>query len=230
MARPMTAPVLERLRAARVVPVIVIEDAALAPELIAALAAGGIHSAEITLRTNAGLAAIGTAAGALPPGFTLGAGTVLTAAEVDACADAGAEFIVSPGFDDEVVARALDRGLTALPGVATATEIQRAIRAGLNVVKFFPADRLGGLPTIAALAAPFHTMRFMPSGGVGEANVVEYLAHPAVFAVGGSWMVPKQAVSAGDFETIRQLSQKAMALIGQAPLGPAVAAPPGGDA
>jgi 2-dehydro-3-deoxyphosphogluconate aldolase/(4S)-4-hydroxy-2-oxoglutarate aldolase len=212
----MTATVLERLEAARVVPVIVIEDAAQAPELIAALAAGGIHSAEITLRTAAGLAAIGTAAGALPDGFTLGAGTVLTAAEVDACADAGAEFIVSPGFDDEVVARTLERGLVALPGVATATEIQRALRAGLNVVKFFPADRLGGLPTIAALAAPFHAMRFMPSGGVGPANVVDYLAHPAIFAVGGSWMVPKQAVSAGDFETVRKLSAQAMALISAA--------------
>jgi 2-dehydro-3-deoxyphosphogluconate aldolase/(4S)-4-hydroxy-2-oxoglutarate aldolase len=209
----MTATVLERLEAARVVPVIVIEDAARAPELIAALAAGGIRSAEITLRTPAGLAAIGRAAGALPDGFTLGAGTVLTAAEVDACADAGADFIVSPGFDDDVVARTLERGLVALPGVATATEIQRALRAGLNVVKFFPADRLGGLPTIAALAAPFHSMRFMPSGGVGPANVVDFLAHPAIFAVGGSWMVPKQAVSAGDFDTVRKLSAQAMELI-----------------
>jgi 2-dehydro-3-deoxyphosphogluconate aldolase/(4S)-4-hydroxy-2-oxoglutarate aldolase len=217
----MTGSVLERLEAARVVPVIVIEDAAQAPDLIAALAAGGIRSAEITLRTSAGLAAIGTAAGALPDGFTLGAGTVLTAAEVDACADAGAEFIVSPGFDDDVVARTLERGLVALPGVATATEIQRALRAGLSVVKFFPADRLGGLPTIAALAAPFHSMRFMPSGGVGPANVVDYLAHPAIFAVGGSWMVPKQAVSAGDFETVRELSAQAMELIAAAESNPA---------
>jgi 2-dehydro-3-deoxyphosphogluconate aldolase/(4S)-4-hydroxy-2-oxoglutarate aldolase len=217
----MTATVLERLEAARVVPVIVIEDAARAPELIAALAAGGIRSAEITLRTSAGLAAIRTAAGALPDGFTLGAGTVLTAAEVDACADAGAEFIVSPGFDDDVVARTLQRGLVALPGVATATEVQRALRAGLNVVKFFPADRLGGLPTIAALAGPFYSMRFMPSGGVGPANVVDYLAHPAIFAVGGSWMVPKQAVSAGDFETVRQLSAQAMELIAAADSGSA---------
>jgi 2-dehydro-3-deoxyphosphogluconate aldolase / (4S)-4-hydroxy-2-oxoglutarate aldolase len=203
--------VLERLERSRIVPVVVIDDAAKAPEVAAALAAGGIHCAEITLRTAAGIASLAAIAGT--PDFVLGAGTVLTPEQVDQCVDAGAEFIVSPGFDDDVVARAQERGVLALPGIATATEIQRALRAGLTEVKFFPADRLGGLATIAALAAPFPGLRFMPSGGVSPTNAVEYLAHPAIFAIGGSWMVSRQAIAAGDFDTLRRLSTEAISLV-----------------
>ncbi|MEP6480834.1 MAG: bifunctional 4-hydroxy-2-oxoglutarate aldolase/2-dehydro-3-deoxy-phosphogluconate aldolase [Rhodoglobus sp.] len=207
----MSEAVLDRLERVRIVPVVVIDDAAGAGDLAEALAAGGIRCAEITLRTQAGLAALEAAA--TVPDFTVGAGTVLTADQVDRCADAGAQFIVSPGFDEDVVNRARERGLVALPGIATATELQRALRAGLEAVKFFPADRLGGLPGIASLAAPFPTVRFMPSGGVSAANAAEYLAHPAVFAVGGSWMVPRAAVAAGDFAAIERLSAEAMALV-----------------
>ncbi|QEO09537.1 bifunctional 4-hydroxy-2-oxoglutarate aldolase/2-dehydro-3-deoxy-phosphogluconate aldolase [Protaetiibacter larvae] len=200
-----------RLTAARIVPVIVIDDAARASDLAHALLAGGITSAEVTLRTPAGLDAL--AAMATVPGLTVGAGTVLTPEQVQRSADAGAAFIVSPGFDDDVVATTLDRGLAALPGIATATEAMRALRAGLTEVKFFPADRLGGLATIEALAAPLPQLRFMPSGGVGAHNAVEYLSSAAVFAVSGSWMVNRAAIAAGDHDTIRSASAAAIALL-----------------
>lgn len=202
---------LQRIAAIRIVPVITIDDASSAADLAHALAAGGIPCAEITLRTAAGLAAI--AAISSVGDFTVGAGTVLTVDQVDQVADAGATFIVSPGLDERVVTRALDRGLDVLPGVATATEIQAALRLGLDVLKFFPADRLGGLGTIAALAAPFVGVRFMPSGGVSADNAAEYLSHPAIFGVSGSWMAPRNAIAAGDFATIEKLSRAAAALV-----------------
>lgn len=208
------AATLERLSAIRVIPVIVIDDAALAPSLAAALAAGGIPCAEITLRTPAGLEAIAAVGG--QPDFLTGAGTVLTVEQVDRCVAAGAEFLVSPGFDDEVVARAQFHDVAILPGVATATEIQRALRAGIDVVKFFPADRLGGLDTIAALAAPFSGTRFVPSGGVRESNAAEYLRHPAIAAVSGSWMATRQAIAAGDFVEIERISRAAATLAADA--------------
>lgn len=192
-----------------IVPVVVIDSAAIAADLVGALAAGGITTVEITLRTPAGLEAIRATSGG---GSTIGAGTVLTPQQVDECADAGARFIVSPGFDDDVVARAQERGLDVLPGIATATELQRALRAGLDTVKFFPADRLGGLPTISSLAGPFPHVGFMPSGGVTAANAAEYLAHPSVFAISGSWMVPRDAIAAGDFDTVARLSAEAMTM------------------
>ena len=206
-----TQSVLELLQDNLVVPVVVVDDSAVAIDLVAALKAGGISCAEITLRTPAGIASI--AAVAEIPDFVVGAGTVLNAAQVDECADAGARFVVSPGFDDEVVERAQGRGLAVIPGIATATELQRAAKAGLKAVKFFPADRLGGLPAIAALAGPFPEMKFMPSGGVTLENFASYLEHPAVFAVGGSWMVPRAALAAGDFGRIRQLSAEAIELL-----------------
>jgi 2-dehydro-3-deoxyphosphogluconate aldolase/(4S)-4-hydroxy-2-oxoglutarate aldolase len=207
--------VLELLADIRIVPVIVIDDDAFASEVAAALSVGGIRCAEITLRTPAGLRAIEAVAGA--EDFVVGAGTVLTAEQVDQCVDAGAEFIVSPGFDDEVVERAQHHGIAVLPGVATATEIQRAIRAGLDAVKFFPADRLGGLETIRSLAAPFPGLRFVPSGGVTVGNALEYLAHPAILAVSGSWMATRDLIRAGDFTTIQRLSAEASALVAGIP-------------
>jgi len=205
---------IELLTAARIVPVVVIDEAAQAMDVATALLDGGITCAEITLRTPAGVAAL--AAISALDGFTVGAGTVLTPAQVDECVDAGARFIVSPGLDEQVVARALELGVAVIPGVATATEIQRALRVGVDHVKFFPANHLGGLPAIDALSAPFPGVRFMPSGGVGEANALDYLGHPAVFAIGGSWMVGRSAIAAGDFEGIRAASAAATALIGGA--------------
>jgi 2-dehydro-3-deoxyphosphogluconate aldolase/(4S)-4-hydroxy-2-oxoglutarate aldolase len=202
--------VLDRLAAIRIIPVIVIDDAGMAPDVAAALAGGGIGCAEITLRTPAGLAAITAVSGT--PDFVVGAGTVVTMDQLDACVDAGARFIVSPGFDDELVAAARVRGVAVLPGIATATELQQALRSGVDVVKFFPADRLGGLPTIAALAAPFGNARFVPSGGVSPANLREYLEYPAIHSVSGSWMATRDTIAAGDFDRVQRLAGEAAAL------------------
>jgi len=187
----------------RVIPVVVIDDAARAAEVASALSAGGIRCAEITLRTEAGLAAIAAIAALDLAGFTVGAGTVLTLDDLERCVDAGARFIVSPGFDEQLVERANHLGVGVLPGVATATEVQRAAKAGVGTVKFFPADRLGGLDTIAA---PFRNTRFVPSGGVTAQNGLDYLRHPAVPAISGSWMVTRQLIAAGDLEAIERLS------------------------
>jgi 2-dehydro-3-deoxyphosphogluconate aldolase / (4S)-4-hydroxy-2-oxoglutarate aldolase len=208
------AETLESLSAIRIVPVVVIDDAGSAPDVAAALAAGGIPCAEITLRTPQGLASI-EAIGSMPD-FVAGAGTVLTVEQVDRCVDAGARFLVSPGFDEEIVARAQFHGVAMLPGVATATEIQRALRAGLDVLKFFPADRLGGMATIAALAGPFPQVRFVPSGGVRQSNAAEYLQNPAIFAVSGSWMVSRDAIAASDFAAIETLSRQAVSAVSAA--------------
>jgi 2-dehydro-3-deoxyphosphogluconate aldolase/(4S)-4-hydroxy-2-oxoglutarate aldolase len=203
--------VLDLLADIRIVPVVVIDDYALAPEVAAALSAGGIRCAEITLRTAAGLRSLEAIASM--PDFIAGAGTVITKDQVDRCVDAGAEFIVSPGFDLEVVERAQHHGIAILPGIATATEIQRALRAGLDAVKFFPADQLGGLDTIRSFAGPFPDLQFVPSGGVTRDNTIQYLADPAVPAVSGSWMVTRELIRAREFETIKQMSSEASALV-----------------
>lgn len=197
-----------------IVPVIVIDDAAHAPELVAALAAGGIRCAEITLRTPAGLDAITAVAGT--PHFSVGAGTVLSLDDFARAADAGATFMVSPGLDPEIVAAALDRGIAVLPGVATGTETQHAVRLGLDTVKFFPAGQLGGLKAIAALAAPFVGLGFVPSGGVSAANASDYLAHEAVPAVSGSWMATRAHIRNGQFDEIAALSRTALNAVGAA--------------
>jgi 2-dehydro-3-deoxyphosphogluconate aldolase/(4S)-4-hydroxy-2-oxoglutarate aldolase len=205
------AATMEVLATIRIIPVVVIDDPGRAPELAAALTAGGIPCAEITLRTPAGLKAIDAVGDT--PGFLNGAGTVLTVEQVDRCVEAGARFLVTPGFDEELVARAQFHDVAMLPGIATATEIQRALKVGIHVVKFFPADRLGGLDTIRALAAPFNGVGFVPSGGVTMSNAVDYLRHPSVFGVSGSWMTPRDAIAEGDFAAIEQLSRSAAALV-----------------
>lgn len=197
-----------------IVPVIVIDDAAHAPELVAALSAGGIRCAEITLRTPAGFDAIAAVAGTAD--FAVGAGTVLSLDDFNRAADAGATFVVSPGLDPEIVAAALDRGLAVLPGVATGTEVQHAVRLGLDTVKFFPAGQLGGLATISALAAAFVGVGFVPSGGVSVTNAAEYLAHEAVPAVSGSWMATRTQIQNGQFEEIATLSRAALLAVGAA--------------
>lgn len=200
------------LNGSRIVPVVVLDDASFAPDLADALTAGGIPCAEITLRTPAALDAIRAVAGR--PDFAVGAGTVLTVAQVDAAVDAGATYLVSPGFDDAVAQRAAQRGVPLVPGIATATEIQRAIAAGLDHLKVFPAAAVGGTAALRAFAGPFPGVRFLPSGGVSAANAAEYLALPSVFAVSGSWMVPAAALAARDAETVRALSAEATAAIG----------------
>jgi 2-dehydro-3-deoxyphosphogluconate aldolase / (4S)-4-hydroxy-2-oxoglutarate aldolase len=191
-------------RANRVIPVIVIDDASHAHDLALALARGGIHCAEITLRTPAGVEALSIMAQV--PGFAAGVGTVRTLGDLEAARAAGATFVVSPGLDESIVTEAQRRGLTVLPGVATATEVQHAMRLGLHVVKYFPADQLGGLDGIRALRGPFPEMGFVPSGGVTLGSAAEYLADPGVPAVSGSWMAPRALINAGDFDEIERLS------------------------
>ncbi len=201
---------IARLSAARIVPIVTVDDAAFSHDLADALLRGGLTSVEITLRTSAGLAAV--EAFAQRGDLLVGAGTVLTAQQVDESADRGAQFIVSPGYDPDVVQRAQERGLLALPGVATATEVQRAVRDGLTHLKLFPVESLGGLSLISALTAPFPGVSYMPSGGISAGNVEAYLAHPAVFAVGASWMVPRDTIGAGRFDDIAALSAEATRL------------------
>ncbi|MEU8242523.1 bifunctional 4-hydroxy-2-oxoglutarate aldolase/2-dehydro-3-deoxy-phosphogluconate aldolase [Actinoplanes missouriensis] len=174
-----------------VVPVVVLDDPGRAAALGEALAGGGLPIAEVTLRTPGALA--GIAAMAENPDLLVGAGTVLTAAQAEAAVEAGARFVVSPGLSRAVVERCRALGVPVLPGVATATEVLAAADLGLDAVKFFPAATSGGAPAVAALAAVFADMRFVPTGGITAANAGEYLALPSVLAVGGSWMVPRDA-------------------------------------
>lgn len=205
----MTA--LLRLEQLGVVPVVVLDEVARANDLADALVAGGLPVAEITLRTGAGLKAIRSVAAR--GDVLVGAGTVLTADDVDLVVDAGATFVVSPGFSLAVVERCAARGIAVLPGIATATELQAAVVAGLDHVKFFPAGKSGGRPMIETLVEPFSTVRFMPSGGVSAENLADYLASPAIFAAGGSWMVSRAHIAAGEFETIARLSRAAVDVV-----------------
>jgi 2-dehydro-3-deoxyphosphogluconate aldolase/(4S)-4-hydroxy-2-oxoglutarate aldolase len=199
---------LAALGAARLVPVVVLDDAADADALAAALVAGGLPVAEVTFRTAAAAEAIRVMAGR--GDMLVGAGTVLTPEQVDQAVAAGASYVVSPGLSRTVVERCQEHGVLALPGAVTATEVQAALELGLTTVKFFPAGTSGGAPAISALAAPFGGVRFIPTGGVGPKNLHEYLAIPAVAAVGGSWMVSRDLVRAGDFAQVTRLSAEAV--------------------
>lgn len=189
----------------RVVPVVVLEKVAYAAPLGDALTAGGIGCAEVTLRTDASLDVI--AALSARRDMLIGAGTVLTTEQVDLARDAGAHFIVSPGLDTNVVARAQDLGIPVIPGVSTATEVQSALRLGVDHVKFFPAIPAGGLELIRAFQGPFPQVRFMPTGGITLETLAGFLGHSSVFAVGGSWMVPRSLLDAGDFATVERLTR-----------------------
>ncbi|GIG40208.1 bifunctional 4-hydroxy-2-oxoglutarate aldolase/2-dehydro-3-deoxy-phosphogluconate aldolase [Cellulomonas phragmiteti] len=202
--------VLDRLAAHRLVPVVVIDDAQDADALGAALVAGGLPVAEVTFRTPAAADAIRVlrARGDV----LVGAGTVLTAAQVDQAVAAGADYVVSPGTSRAVVERCAEHGVLALPGAVTATEVQAALELGVTTVKFFPAGASGGAAAVAALAAPFGGVRFVPTGGIGPADLADYLALPAVAAVGGSWMVPRDLVRAGGTAAVRTLVADAVTL------------------
>jgi 2-dehydro-3-deoxyphosphogluconate aldolase/(4S)-4-hydroxy-2-oxoglutarate aldolase len=202
--------VLGVLRQARIVPVVVLDDSALAAALARTLRHCGLPAIEITLRTTGALAAL--EATSAVPGVVAGAGTVTSTDQVDDAVAAGARFLVSPGVSEEVVARARHHGVPVIPGTATATDLMTASRLGLEVVKFFPAEPLGGLSLLSALAQPFPGIRFVPTGGVGPDNLGGYLAHPAVLAVGGTWMVPRSALSAGSLDEVRRLSEEARAM------------------
>lgn len=204
---------LGRLADHRLVPVVVIDDAADADALASALVGGGLPVAEVTLRTPAALEAIRVIAAR--GDVLVGAGTVLTPEQVDDAVAAGASFVVSPGTSRRVVERCLDHGIAALPGAVTATEVQAALELGVTTVKFFPATSSGGPAAVAALAAPFAGVGFVPTGGIGPSNLAEYLSLPAVRAVGGSWMVPRELVRARDVDAVRRLTAHAVGLAGR---------------
>jgi len=201
--------VFEDLAQHRIVPVVVLQDAADAALLAEALVAGGLPVAEITFRTAA--AADSIRAMADRGDVLVGAGTVLTVDQVDAAVAAGARYVVSPGTSRAVVERCAEHGVPALPGAVTATEVQAALELGLDTVKFFPAGTSGGAAAIKALAAPFGGVKFVPTGGIGPANLAEYLAVSAVLAVGGSWMVPADRVAAHDRAGLVDLVSAAVA-------------------
>lgn len=204
--------VLEKISLMGVAPVVVIDDAKDAAPLARAMKKGGLPCYEVTLRTAAGLDAIGKIAELNDPDMVLGAGSVIT---LDNCKDAlsaGAQFIVSPGFDEGVVEYCLERDIAVLPGCVTPTEIMRAMAMGLDTVKFFPANVYGGLSAMKALSGPFPKLRFVPTGGVNAANLAEYLAAPYIRAVGGSWLCAKADISSGDFDKITALCSEARRL------------------
>ena len=187
---------LDRLRQHAVIPVVVADDRDCSVALGAALVAGGLPVVEVTFRTPAAPDVVRALAGR--GDILVGAGTVLTPAQVDTAVEAGAAFVVSPGLSRAVVERCFERGVLALPGAITATEVQAALELGLDTVKFFPAEPAGGPTAIASLAAPFAGVSFVPTGGINAANLDSYLALPSVVAVGGSWMVPRDVVRSGD--------------------------------
>lgn len=193
----------------RILPVVVLHDARAAAHLGSALAAGGLRSVEVTFRTDAAADAIRTMSD--NPDLLVGAGTVLTQAQVDRAVEAGARFVVSPGFSPAVVHHCRALGIPVFPGVASATEIQMALDAGLDTVKFFPAEQLGGVAMIKALTAPFGSVRFIPTGGVNPANLRDYLTQSAVLAVGGTWMVAPDLLSAGRWDEVTNLTAAAVA-------------------
>lgn len=198
----MTA--LDRLAKAGIVPVVVLEDAKDAVFTANALLAGGIDVMEITFRTAAAAASIKAVSESCPD-MLVGAGTVLNPEQCELAVKMGAEFIVSPGFDREVVAYCLKNGISVIPGCVTPTEITAAVNMGLKVVKFFPANVYGGLKAMKSLSAPFAGIRFIPTGGINAENVREYIDAPFIHAVGGSWICPRTEIAAGNFEKITAL-------------------------
>ena len=200
--------VLERLAHAGVVPVVVLEDAKDAVPTADAMVAGGIDVMEITFRTAAAPDAIKAVAENCPD-MLVGAGTILNVEQCKQAVEMGAQFIVSPGFDAEVVRYCLQNGIAVTPGCVTPTEITAAVNMGLKVVKFFPANVYGGLNAMKNLSAPFVDVKFMPTGGVNAANVKEYIEAPFIHAVGGSWVCPRADIAAGNFDKITALCAEA---------------------
>jgi 2-dehydro-3-deoxyphosphogluconate aldolase/(4S)-4-hydroxy-2-oxoglutarate aldolase len=207
--------VVEVLETVPVVPLVKAEDPATAIAISRALAAGGLTVVEVVFRTDRALECLRAVADEVPE-MIAGAGTVLTARQAEQALASGAKFIVSPGLDESVVAVARQHDVPVFPGIATASELQRAFNLGLGVVKFFPATIAGGIPAIQALASVFRTMKFMPTGGVSAKNLADFLAVPAVLACGGSWLTPDDAVAKGDFATVTKLAAEAVAIAARA--------------
>ena len=200
----------ELIQKLRLVPVVAIDSVDAAEPLADALSEGGLPCAEITLRTEAGLPAIQKLADR--DNFLLGAGTVHSADQAKAVAEAGAKFVVTPGFNPKTVTWCLENNMAIFPGIATPTDLEMALDHGLEVVKFFPAETLGGVNTLKAFSGPYGDIQFIPTGGIGPKNLSSYLQLPCVLACGGSWMVKGDLLREGKFEEIQQLTGEAVTL------------------
>jgi 2-dehydro-3-deoxyphosphogluconate aldolase/(4S)-4-hydroxy-2-oxoglutarate aldolase len=209
------ATLTERLEQVPVVPLIQADDPAVAVATAQALLEGGLSVLEVVLRTPEAMACLRQVAEAVPQAI-VGAGTVLSADQARDVVDAGAAFVVSPGLDDAIVEVAQRAGLPVYPGVATATELQRACNLGLDAVKFFPASLCGGINMLKALGSVFRKVCFMPTGGISANNLADYLALPSVIACGGSWLTPASEISAGNFAAVTRLAQEALSIARQA--------------
>lgn len=195
-----------------IVPVVVLNDVKNAVPLAQSLINGGLPCAEVTFRTEAAQESIAEISKNFPQMF-VGAGTVLTTEQVDRAVDAGAKFIVSPGFNPKVVEYCIKKGYPVTPGIMTPTELEMALEFGLDVVKFFPAENAGGLKMIKAMAAPYTKMKFMPTGGINPQNVREYLQCDKILACGGSWMVKGDLINSGNFAEIEKLTKEASQIV-----------------
>lgn len=194
-----------------VVPVVVLDDVKDAKPLAKALMEGGLPCAEVTFRTQAAEESIKIMASEYPEMF-VGAGTVLTTEQVDRAVAAGAKFIVSPGFDGEIVDYCLEKGIPVFPGCVTPSEVAQAVKRGLKIVKFFPAEQFGGVNMIKAMAAAYVGVKFMPTGGINAENLESYLSCDKIVACGGSWMVKSNLIRNGEFDKIRELTEEAVKL------------------
>lgn len=201
--------ILEQLAEIKIVPVIAISDVEKAVPLARALVEGGIPCAEVTFRTAEGEETMRRISKEVPE-ILLGAGTVLRTEQVDRAIDAGAKFIVSPGFNPKVVDYCIEKNITITPGCSTPSDMEQAIERGLKVVKFFPAEQSGGLAFLKAVAAPYTMLNFMPTGGIGPKNLREYLDFNRIVACGGSWMVRKDLIDDGNFDEIVKLCKEAV--------------------
>ncbi len=204
--------VVERLGEIGIIPVVAIDDADTAVSLGQALLDGGLPCAEITFRTAAAADAIQKMSAALPD-ILVGAGTVLTVQQAETAAAAGAKFVVTPGFDAQVVDWCLANNMPVTPGVMTPTDINQALAKGLKLLKFFPAEAAGGVKALKAIGGPYVGIRFIPTGGISADNLADYLSLPMVHACGGSFMVKKQLIADGQFETISRLAQTAVDIV-----------------
>ena len=201
--------ILQRIQKIGIVPVVVLDDAKDAAPLAKALCEGGLPCAEVTFRTAAAEESIRIISTEFPD-MLVGAGTVLTTEQVDRAVSAGAKFIVSPGLDPKVVTYCIERNIPVTPGTCTPSDLAIAASLGLDVVKFFPAEQAGGLAMIKAMAAAYTQMMFMPTGGINAKNLNSYLAYDRILACGGSWMVKKDLIAAGEFDKIRELTKEAV--------------------
>lgn len=203
---------LEMIQELGVVPVVVLNDAKDAQPLAEALCEGGLPCAEVTFRTEAAEESIRSMTKEFPE-MLVGAGTVLTIEQADRAIGAGAKFIVSPGFDPEIVDHCLERSIPVFPGCITPSEVAQAVKRGLEVIKFFPAEQFGGIDTIKALAAPYTDIKFMPTGGINAANLEKYLSYDRVVACGGSWMVKADLIRNEEFDIVKKLTAEAVRLV-----------------